>query len=271
MDVNTIVWATDIHMPFAQARQLDKFFEKVNVCGADIFLITGDISDGTHVKTWLSRLEEEINIPIYFVLGNHDFYYRSIHEVTDIVSRLCKKSDKLIWLSEEGVIELDENTALIGHDGWCDGNLGNIYGGVVLNDFHLIQELKPFSRDVRLLAKRCEELAIRTCKHLEINLTKAVEKYKKTIFITHVPPYEKATWHMGKTSEPAFLPWFSSKITGETISGIMAKYPDRELLVLCGHTHGGGEHQPLPNVKVITGKADYYFPDIQELINLWEE
>jgi Icc-related predicted phosphoesterase len=128
--------------------------------------------------------------------------------------------------------------------------------------------LSPLSRDVNILSKRCEELAIESCRYVEKILIRAISKHKKVIFITHIPPYEKATWHMGKISEQAFLPWFSSKVMGETINKIMVKNPDKELLVLCGHTHSGGEHKPIPNIKVITGKADYYFPDIQDLISL---
>ncbi len=38
---------------------------------------------------------------------------------------------------------------------------------------------------------------------------------------------------------------------------------DRELLVLCGHTHGAGVYRPRANVEVRTGGADYGAPEVQ--------
>jgi 3',5'-cyclic-AMP phosphodiesterase len=38
---------------------------------------------------------------------------------------------------------LTPNTALVGHDGWGDGRLGDLnWSGVILNDFLLIEELR---------------------------------------------------------------------------------------------------------------------------------
>jgi Icc protein len=33
--------------------------------------------------------------------------------------------------------------------------------------------------------------------------------------------------------------------------------------VVCGHTHGGGAVDVLPNLRVLTGAADYGFPAAQ--------
>jgi hypothetical protein len=32
----------------------------------------------------------------------------------------------------------------------------------------------------------------------------------------------------------------------------------------CGHTHSGGECHPLPNLRVLTGAAEYSHPGIQQ-------
>ncbi len=273
MDINTIVWANDLHLSFPDTRSLNKLWDKINNCGADILLIAGDISDGIHLEQWLLRLNEEVNIPVYFALGNHDFYYSNIHDISKKVSKICSENEKLHWLNEEHVVELDPNTSLIGHDGWYDAQLGDINGGVILNDFRLVGDIKPFfvRGDARLIANRCSEIAKDACEYIEKTLTSAVSKYKKTIFVTHVPPFKKSAWHLGGTSDPAFLPWFTCKMMGDVLKKVMNNNPDNELLVLCGHTHGGGEYQAAPNIKVLTGKARYYSPDIQELINLWED
>jgi hypothetical protein len=43
----------------------------------------------------------------------------------------------------------------------------------------------------------------------------------------------------------------------------IAGRPGRELLVLCGHTHGAGVYRPRSNLEVRTGGADYGAPEVQ--------
>jgi len=45
-------------------------------------------------------------------------------------------------------------------------------------------------------------------------------------------------------------------------------YPQCDLLVLCGHTHGGGEVQVLENLRVVTGPEEYGKPEIQRIIDV---
>jgi hypothetical protein len=49
----------------------------------------------------------------------------------------------------------------------------------------------------------------------------------------------------------------------------MAAHPDRQLTVLCGHTHGSGECRILPNLKVNTGGAVYGKPEVQQIIEVF--
>ena len=52
---------------------------------------------------------------------------------------------------------------------------------------------------------------------------------------------------------------------GEALVEIMAEHPDRQLTVLCGHTHGAGETQVMPNLLAITGGAEYGRPVVQRV------
>jgi predicted MPP superfamily phosphohydrolase len=36
--------------------------------------------------------------------------------------------------------------------------------------------------------------------------------------------------------------------------------------MLCGHTHGGGEAEMLPNLRVLTGPATYGRPEVQRVV-----
>lgn len=84
-------------------------------------MITGDISDSTKLIFHLKILEAEIKRPVYFVLGNHDFYHSSIKKVYKEVSNLVSNSKNMSWLTEMGIIEINSDTAVVGHDAWADG------------------------------------------------------------------------------------------------------------------------------------------------------
>ena len=45
-------------------------------------------------------------------------------------------------------------------------------------------------------------------------------------------------------------------------------HPTCDFLVLCGHTHGGGEVQVLANLRVVTGPAEYGHPEIQRILEI---
>jgi predicted MPP superfamily phosphohydrolase len=40
------------------------------------------------------------------------------------------------------------------------------------------------------------------------------------------------------------------------------------MLVLCGHTHDGGELQVLKNLRVVTGPAEYGRPEFQRVLQI---
>ena len=45
-------------------------------------------------------------------------------------------------------------------------------------------------------------------------------------------------------------------------------YPKCQILVFCGHTHGGGEIQVVENLQVVTGAAEYGTPEIRQIIEV---
>ncbi len=97
---------------------------------------------------------------------------------------------------------------------------------------------------------------------------RAVEGCPQFIGATHVPPFREAAWYQGRLSADDFLPCFSSKAAGEALLEVAGAHPRCQFLVLCGHTHGGGELQVAENLKVLTGAAEYGKPEIQQVIPL---
>lgn len=228
-------------------------------------LIGGDIAVAGTLEMRLELLARKIQRPIYFVLGNHDFYKGSITGVRSRITNLCRRSPNLHWLSNSGVIELSPNTGLIGHDGWADGRSGNgIRSEVMLNDYFLIQELTdlpPLHRFAKL-----SELGEQAAQYLRIQLLSAAPRFQNLILLTHVPPFKESCWHEGLVSDDEFLPHFTCSAVGDMLLRLMPHFPDCTLTVLCGHTHGQGEVEMLPNLGVKTGGAEYGKPRLNELI-----
>ena len=57
-------------------------------------------------------------------------------------------------------------------------------------------------------------------------------------------------------------------ILGKALTEIMKEHSENQLTVLCGHTHHHAVYEPLSNLRVLVGHADYGFPEVQEPINV---
>ena len=64
------------------------------------------------------------------------------------------------------------------------------------------------------------------------------------------------------------MPEYSKASSRNKQMEIMGERPDHQLTVLCGHTHGAGETQVLPNVLAITGGAEYGRPVVQRVFDV---
>jgi len=269
-----VAWLTDIHLNFLDYVDRRQFVQSIADASPDAVLIGGDIGESPDVVEHLEEMADVVRRPIYVVLGNHDFYRGSIAETRERVSELAAGSDHLVYLPDADVVELSPTTALVGHDGWGDARLGDYAGSeVLLNDFFLIDELKqwrlgPWELDREMLRQTLEALGDEAAEHFARVLPSAMESHCRVVALTHVPPFRESAWHEGKWSDEAWLPFFACKAVGDCFLDLMRDRPDRELLVLCGHTHGSGETQILENLRVLTGGARYRHPKVQEIFEL---
>jgi 3',5'-cyclic-AMP phosphodiesterase len=262
-----LVWLTDIHLNFLLAEEVDDFLAAVRHSEPQAILITGDIGEANSVSPILQKLADAWSCPIYFVLGNHDFYGGSIAGVRAEVAALGRAKPNLLYLSALDVIELTPNVGLIGDDGWADARLGNYeHSLVMMNDYRLIGELAPLTKQLRW--PKLKELGDLAAQHIRRVLPPALAKYPRVILGTHVPPLRDACWHEGQISNDEWLPHFTCKALGDAILEIMRATPDRQLTVYCGHTHSPGICQPLPNLTIHTGSAKYGSPGVQEVIDV---
>lgn len=261
-----LAWATDIHLDFLQPTGIQAFGDALAGTGADAVVLTGDLTTSPRLSADLTMLERRVGRPIYFVLGNHDFYRGSVVRTHTTARTLTRGARHLRWLPEQGVVALGEKTALIGCDGWGDARLGDVEGTTVqLNDFALIEDLCGLGRRARTRMLRA--LGDAEAKRARELLEQALPRFERVVFATHVPPFRESCWHEGKTpaEDDEWLPYFTCKAIGDVLLEAAAARPDRYILVLCGHTHGGGVAQLRPNLVVRTGAADYGEPRAQEV------
>ena len=260
-------WLTDIHLNFLDRDALGRFFETLAREEVDGWLLAGDIADGHSIGPCLHAFASSLSVPLYFVLGNHDFYGRSFASVGGEVSEIADENGRLVWLTQSEPMFLGEDVALVGDDGWSDARLGDpLNTPIELNDFIYIRDLADRSRAD--LVETLRHLGDQAAARLAPKIERAAGRAKTVVVVTHAPPYEGATWHEGRISAPDWLPWFSDKVMGDEISRCAERHPETRFVVLCGHTHGVGRYVPCDSVEVLTGGAVYGTPVVQGILEL---
>lgn len=265
-----LAWLTDIHLNFLGNDARIQFYQVIVKTNCDAVLISGDIAEAPSLVTILKEMESWIKKPIYFILGNHDYYRGRVNEVCEAMTALTQTEKLLCWLPASGVQVLDNNIILVGQDGWADGRLGNYYNSnISLNDSRMIDDLfQEKLRGKQQLLKKMQQLSDADAKQLHNDLQQALSQHpKKIIVLIHVPPFKEACLYECKISDDNWLPFYSSKIMGDVLIKIAKKNSTIEFLVLCGHTHNNAEYQPLGNLTIKVGKAEYYQPEVQEIID----
>lgn len=268
--MKSLAWLTDVHCNFVSD---SSWFDKILDDRPNAILITGDIAEAKSLAGVLRMFADKTSRPIYFVLGNHDFYHGTIADVREATRAMCfpaNVSTSLRYLHSEAHIPLSKETTLVGVDGWYDGRNGDVVNShVALNDFRAISDFKTFwdSRTEGMQKKiraKMRDLADESASLLRTKLRGAIQpSTKRLIIATHVPPFAGAAWHEGMVSDSDHLPYFSNRSVGEAITEETAVF--REKLgglveVLCGHTHSEGTIYPAEGLIVRTGAAEYYNP-----------
>lgn len=266
-----LAWLTDIHLNFLDNDARKKFYDEILLTPFDALLISGDIAEAHCLTDLLCEMVDHIKNPIYFILGNHDYYQGTINDVRETLTVISKTHSQLFWLPATGIHSLPNNTILLGQDGWADGRLGDYQNSrISLNDSRMIVDLfqEKILGKFQLLEKM-QQLADVDAIALQNDLAQAIEHNpQKVIVLTHVPPFKEASLHKGQISDENWLPYFSSKVIGDVLLSFANDNPSINFLVLCGHTHSEAHYQPLANLTVKTGAAEYYRPTIQEIIKI---
>jgi len=260
-----IGWATDLHLDHATPESREALSIALRNGSAPTVIVTGDISVAPRLAADLAFLADAAGRPVHFVLGNHDHYHGSVGSARDSVINLTNSTDQVKWLPPAGVVPLDDETALIGVDGWADGAFGDpLRTPLVLNDDRWIAELaaEP-KRSGKLAVKKV--LAGADAARLAVLLDRAATEYRQIVVATHVPPFVAALPVQGHLAGAEWLPLLVSGATGAVLSRFAAAHPAHQVTVLAGHTHVATSVRIAPNLRCMVGGARYGSPAVTEL------
>jgi predicted phosphohydrolase len=263
-----LAWATDVHLNAADSETIAAFCDDVTHSSARALLIGGDIAEAPDVGNRLLDLARRIRLPIYFVLGNHDYYGSSVHAVRESMRRL--EHPDLHWLPEAGCVRLTSRTALVGHGGWGDAQVGDFARAPIMTDFLAIEDLaRQIDRDDLLdgfhdrgpLQRRLRELGEDAARTLRPHLQQAASGFSDVIALSHVPPFREASWYGGQISDEEWLPHTTCKALGDLLAEVARQNQNVRFRALCGHTHGEGHARIAPNLEAFTRAARYGQPE----------
>jgi Calcineurin-like phosphoesterase len=249
-----MTWISDIHLDYLTPQHKSEYLQSLATCETDAFLIGGDMGESDSFPGFLAEIENAAQKPLYFVLGNHDYYKSSIEKARQLASQFGSGSRYSVYLPDAGLIELTESTGLVGIDGWVDGRLGDFMRSPVrLRDYNEITDFLGLEKGGLLnqLNRLGDEMAAHCCDLLP----RAFESCGHIYLLTHIPPYRETCRHKGIIGNDDWLPHFTCKALGDALLEIMREHPENSLTVLAGHTHCHADFQPLPNLRVRVADA----------------
>lgn len=262
-----LAWATDIHLDHCDQATLEAFITTLRHTEADAFCLTGDLSEAPQLQGHLEQLAQALERPIYFVLGNHDYYHGSLAGVRAQMQELSQRSPWLRWLPATGLIPLSKQTVILGHDCWGDGRNGDVHGTwVKLKDFRLIGDFIAAGETgrVALLNRLGDEGA----GHLRSLLPDALAHYAQVVLLMHPPPLREACLYGTEMADDNWAPHFTCKAVGDLLLEWLPQYPASQLTVLAGHTHNVCDLNYAPNLRLCTGTAEYGQPGLAGIFEL---
>jgi predicted phosphohydrolase len=258
----TLAWLTDIHLDTTIRSVRTALAETILAGKPQAILLTGDISNGEDLREHLLELRDLVGLPIYFVLGNHDYWGRRMGDVREEVKSLAPRG--LVWL-RTGPVELSPTVVLLGDDGWYDGRAGNYYtSGFRMKDPSRIAEFHNLGKDSELALM--QRLADESTERIARQAREAARKYPKVVIATHVPPFVRACTYRGGPTSLSALPFYCNERMGQALVDVACDYPSTQFTVLAGHTHGEATYRPVPNLLCQVGEAEYQDPKVQDFL-----
>lgn len=259
-----MLWLTDTHLNFLPSFVLDDFIYYLQDQKAEGIILTGDISNGTDIISHLRKIHHRLQIPIYFVLGNHDFYGSTFQSIRQQILELKVECPKLHYMTLEQVIKIGD-VALIGDDGWYDARFRKPLTNLAfLPDWWRIKDFFNLFSPIEKM-RLMRDLALQSAQAATKKLKQAFQDANRVYFLTHIPPWPSKE---SPILDKFWAPYNSSKIMAQSLTELMEEYPNKELIILSGHTHVRRDEQILPNLRLKVGEARIFFPKVQEILDI---
>jgi len=264
-------WATDIHLDFLKedTQRLIAFAESLIKRNPTGIFLTGDLSVAPQLVYHLSAIERVVQRPVYFVLGNHDFFGGQVEEVRKRMRELSNMSGFLRYMPTMPYYALTPSTAVVGHDGWYDAHYGDWQGSsFTMVDWKAIHDFRQVNGNKATIVAQSRKMAHEGVLHVQEGIKKAARYHKNIVILTHFPPFAESHIHQGELGDIHAMPWFTSKMMGDMLRAASAAYPGHTFTVLAGHTHGKYEGKITSNLRVLVGGAEYDRPELQGLVEV---
>lgn len=258
----------DPHFDHARVGQIDALHKELADITPDWVMFTGDMGEAPNVCTFLEGFADK-PYKLAIVHGNHCCYRGSIAETKRKLREFAKKHENIYYVSGQKHIEMGEGVNYLSIDSWYDGYHGDFMGSQVwLNDFLFISEFSGMRGNKQAILLKMQEISHGEVAGFKKRLSNAFKDADQVVLMMHVPPFPESSVYNGKQSDSNWLPFFTTKLAGDIIMDVMGKLPDKNLLVICGHSHGSAEFRPLPNTLVITAEAKYGYPRVSRILEV---
>ena len=269
--MNQYGWATDIHLDFLRGddQRLIAFAEGLIKSNPTGIFLTGDLSVAKTLIYHLSAIEKVVQRPVYFVLGNHDYYGADTERVRKAMRELTNVSPFLRYMPTMPYYALSGATAVVGHDGWYDALYGDWKtSSLGMTDWSAINDFVPVNGNKASIVGLARKLALEGVTHVHNGIKQAVRYHKNIVVLTHYPPFQQTHIHDGKQGDQNAMPYYTSKMMGDMLMDASRSFPTVKFTVLAGHTHGKADVQIANNLEVHVGGASYGSPELQGLIEV---
>lgn len=271
-----LAWLTDTHLDTIKRNAVTRFGKKVRKSGAEGIVITGDIATSCCLRSKLGEMRMHYgasDIPMYFVLGNHDIWGSSFEVMHRLMREWANGSPNMYMDGPGRFVRLCDGVYMIGVDGWYDGRIGCIERSpIVMNDWFEIGELawltRGYNTDMRYAEQYISSATERKFAFVALARASAAAcrdraqaaisvGAKHLLVLTHVPPFRLASLYNGLPSDDHSAPYYVNGTLGLTLLAIAEENPDVQITVLAGHTHNRATYRAALNLTVHVGEADY--------------
>lgn len=268
-----LAWLTDIHLDCVEDLQATVNSLANATAHVDGVILSGDISVSHSLMYHLDVLEAAFNKPIYFVLGNHDYYYSDILRVRKEVISECQDKRHCKYLGGLPFVMLSPTIALIGSDGWYDAYNGDASKSqFIMSDWLNIGDFKPAITNVssgkqmnmNYIMQVSREICKASVAHIARGINAIASNVNDVLIVTHVPPFEQAYTNGKYKNIPNdhVTPWYTSRMMGEMLMSASKTYPHVQFTILSGHTHSEYQGDITPNLRIKVGKSSYGTPQV---------